>query len=387
MKLRKIILIAVSILFFSFLTACSNTSVDDFTIKDMVVYLDDEPTKIEITYTKKEYPISYRYDKTKLRIVDNYIECFSVGEYSVIADGKEIQKEFKVTALHALEIDDTYTWVGYPDVELTPILNIDEEVRYETDSKIIEINGNKVKALEPGESLVKAIAGRFEKEFMVLSLTPQRESQLYYWKDNWLTKAVNYQNEYAENGTNGKSTIFIGDSFFDPFFFKTFNTYYGSKDAFCFGISSSTSNTWEMLFKDLNADANNQDNSYFKEIKPKNIVIQLGNNNIYANGRLAKYAAIDLQAFLTLIHGLLPDTKVYLFAVTPRATREELREITLEFNLIMNRYATTKPWLVYLDTTDKMTSDKLFDGIHPAPEHYIIFVEALENAGIELEEK
>ncbi|MGI6781319.1 MAG: SGNH/GDSL hydrolase family protein [Acholeplasmataceae bacterium] len=385
MKLKKILITCLIIFFSIFLISCHSSKKYDFDVSDMVVYLDDEPVKIPITYKKGQ--ITYTYDKTKLRIFDDYIECFYEGKYIVSAELEGIKKEFKVKAMTALFIPDLYAWVGYPDVEINPTVNVDEQIRYETYSDKIEIKDNKITALKPGKTVVKAIAGKFQKVFWVTSIMPQTEYSYYYWGWDWMEKAKRYKRTYETYGTNGKSTIFIGDSFFDPICFQRFKRYYQDKDAFCFGISASTSQTWEMLFNDLNGDKNNTDNSYFAEIKPKNIVIQLGNNNIYNDLRSAHDVARDLQALLTLIHGLLPDTNIYLFAVTPRVIQEHIRSNAIELNKIMHQYASRNKWFVYLDTNDIMTPDKLSDGIHPDPDEYYIFVDALDSVGIEIEDR
>ncbi|MGI6360560.1 MAG: GDSL-type esterase/lipase family protein [Acholeplasmatales bacterium] len=386
MKLKRIVLPITIIIFIFLLISCNSALQYDFSIDDMVVYLNDEPAKLQINYFKKQSEISYSYDKSKLRIFDNHVECFYEGEYVVEATSKGNKKEFKVTGLVGLDIDNIYVWVGYPDVELIPTLNVDEQIRYETNTDIIKITDNKIKALKPGKTVVKAIAGRFQKTFWVTSLVPQSENDFYYWGADWKSKAINYKRAYELKGTDNKTTIFIGDSFFDPICFTMFDEHYKGKDALCFGISASTTQTWEMLFKDLNGDQNNKDNSYFADVKPKNIVIQLGNNNIYNDRRSADDAAKDIQALLTLLHGMLPDTKIYLFAVTPR-NGEYLRHNTIKLNKTMHKYAIGREWLVYLDTNDIMTPDKLSDGIHPDPDQYYIFVDALEEAGIEIEDK
>ncbi len=387
MKIKRFFIMTLIIFFSLFLISCDSVEQYDFNIDDMVVYLNDEPAKIPIIFENKKGEITYSYDKKKLRIFDDQIECFYEGKYTIEAELNGNKKEFEVEAIVALEVPSLYAWVGYPDVEINPIINVDEQIRYETNSTIIEINGNKITALKSGKALVKAIAGRFEKVFWVTSVTPQSEYDYYYWGWQFLEKAIRYKRIYNEQGTDGKTTIFIGDSFFDPICFTYFDDYYQGKDALCFGISASTSQTWELLFKDLNGDKNHVDNSYFSKMNPKNIVIQLGNNNIYNDLRSAQDAAKNLQALLTLIHGMLPETNIYLFAVTPRVIQENLLSNAVKLNEIMHEYALRNQWFVYLDTNDEMTPDKLSDGIHPDPDQYYIFVYALAEAGIELDDK
>ncbi|HPX71570.1 MAG TPA: hypothetical protein PLP51_00965 [Acholeplasmataceae bacterium] len=391
MKIKRFLIVALFTFFSLFLISCNNNQPNiepyEFKISDMVVYLNDEPAKIQVTNHNTKSKITYTYDKKKLRINNDHIECFYEGKYTIKAELDGNQTEFEVQAIVALEVPNLYAWIGYPDVEINPIINIDELIRYETSSDKIEINGNKITALKPGKALVKAIAGRFERVFWVTSLMPQTEYGYYYWGWGWETKAKKYQTTYEKEGTDGKTTIFIGDSFFDPICFTYFDDYYQGKDALCFGISASTSQTWELLFKDLNGDKNHVDNSYFSKMNPKNIVIQLGNNNIYNDLRSAQDAAKDLQALLTLIHGMLPETNIYLFAVTPRVIQENLRSNAIKLNEIMHEYALRNQWFVYLDTNDEMTPDKLSDGIHPDPDQYYIFVYALAEAGIEIDDK
>ena len=90
-------------------------------------------------------------------------------------------------------------------------------------------------------------------------------------KQEFLIAAQEFAEEYRKRANKDKTTLFIGDSFFDKRYFWTdFEEVFAGKDAFCAGISSTTTYEWEEFFP-----------KYFTKIPPKNLVVNLGTNNFY----------------------------------------------------------------------------------------------------------
>ena len=56
-------------------------------------------------------------------------------------------------------------------------------------------------------------------------------------------------------------------------------------------------------------------------------------------------------------------------------------------NKAMVKFGAGKDWLTVLDVTDTITADDIKDNIHLYPESYKIFVDALDEAGIEIADK
>lgn len=286
------------------------------------------------------------------------------------------------------EIADLTAWVGYPASEISPVFNLEgeHEVTYRTNSDKIKIEGNLVTALEEGEAVVFAEVEGYDTDFTVICKTVDPDQAKYYmWGDgwDWENKAIRGRTQYDKDGTDGKTTIFIGDSFNDIDFFSSFNTFYRDKDALCLGIGGTTSNTWEMFL-----DERFGYNAIYEGIQPKNAVVQLGNNNIYNDEGSYTEVVEDLQRFFTLLHGKMPNTKIYYFGVTPRIVSNTSYETRVKMiNSAMGKFCANKDWIVFLDTNDTVTPDDIKDNIHLYPASYQIFVDALNEAGLEMEDK
>lgn len=387
MKNIKIAIILITILSFTvvFASCVPAPSENVLTIPDVKVYYNGDSVEITPSFSGKTEAIIYEYDETALEILGGKVKGLKEGEFTVTAKSKSSETTFTVTVVVPLKIANLYAWVNYPASDISPVVNVDgdAEVKYTTKSDIISIEGNYVTALKTGNAEVTAEIDGYSTTFYVTCHAVDRNdsNKYYYWDGGWAwrQKAQQRRAEYNQKGTDGKTTVFIGDSFFDIDFFSSFYSFYpsSSKDALCHGIGGTTSNTWEMMLDD-----------YFDGIKPKNVVVQLGNNNYYNDGATPEEASEDLQRFLTYLHGKMPDTNIFYFAITPRVTAMELQATQVKLiNKNMGEFCANKTWVVFLDTTDQMTINWTNDNIHPKPEKYQIFVDALAKAGMIVEDK
>lgn len=391
-KLRIIFLCVIAVVAAMLFTACGGHNDTTLEIDDMTIYANGAPVEIVLRFTGNAEAVTYEYDEFSLEIADGKIRAFKTGEFEVTAKSASCEVVFKVTSKNAISVDDLYAWIGYPASDISPVVELENagEIVYDYDETMVSVSGNYVTALKEGKTEITATVNGYSTSFFVTCVPVSKSDPAYYmWGDgwNWANKATSGRLKYNKEGHDGKTTLFMGDSFFDIDFFSTFYQFYRNYDALCLGIGGTTSHQWEMFF---DKDGVYPSGTYgqYAGIKPKNIVFQLGNNNIYNDQCDDKETAQDLQRFFTYVHGLLPETKLYYFGVTPRNVSMTSWEKTVRAsNAAMGRFCATKDWIVYLDTTDQMTFDKLKDNIHPKPEEYKIFVDALEEAGLALEQK
>ena len=283
-----------------------------------------------------------------------------------------------------LTISDTYAWIDYPASEFTPIFSVPEkaeELTYSYDESLIQLSpeDRTVKALAEGTAEVTVTSEHFSTTFYVYCEQVDTTDEAFQLKTDRFdaeARAQNFEFDWAANGHDDQTTIFIGDSFFDISFWSTFFTdYYAGKDALIWGIGSTTSYTWETLTTRLLAN-----------IAPRNLCMHIGTNNIYDLERTAGETLSSLQRMFTLMHDALPDAKIWYFSITQRtyAGASERYPVVNEVNEKMIEWCAGKSWITLLDTSPEITWNMLRDGIHPFPDEYGVFTEALEEAGCEI---
>lgn len=281
-----------------------------------------------------------------------------------------------------LKIHDVYAFLNFEKTEFNPIfsnINYQEKLSFTYDKEIINIDeeNHLIEAKKEGECVVSVTSEHFNTTFNVKVETFDTLDPSYKVKDEWQNRVKNFTYDYSLNGTDDKSTIFIGDSFFDTAFWSNFyDTYYG-KDALCYGIGSTTTYTWEAL-----------SSNFFQTIQPKNIVINCGTNTVYDINKDEDGTRASIQRMLMLIHKAAPRANIYYFTITHRtytgaSEKYPIVDAANEFSL---NFGEGKSWLKVLDIRDKFNWMMLRDGIHPAVEHYSVFVNALNEAGIEIED-
>lgn len=272
-------------------------------------------------------------------------------------------------------------WIGYPASPLA-------DVSYFKDGETVTWSGEnpEIASLDKDNRTLTAVA---EGSF---TLTAQTEgySEIYNvtvksvsktgkkWQlDQEKTEyADQLKNKWSMAGNDGKTTLFIGDSFFDVRWFWTdFYETYAGKDAICAGISGSTTYDWEQYAE-----------SFLRRTAPKNIVMHMGTNNFYDDHDSAETATESLQRMFTLIHSILPDANIYYFAITQRSDTSYRAGVS-ETNAAMKAWCEGYSFMTFLDTEEAITSSMLLDGVHPKLEHYSVFTGALADSKIEIETK
>lgn len=190
-------------------------------------------------------------------------------------------------------------------------------------------------------------------------------------------KIADRKQQWEEKATDGKTTLFIGDSFFDTDFWTNFyKRYYTGKDALLLGIGGTTTYDWETWATE-----------WLRDIQPKNIVMHMGTNNIYDDGDDVQATVSALQNMFSVIHENVPDTPIYWFGISYRSYNDAKIAKAREINTQMKTWCDNQDYITYIDTPDTLTKDMLSDGTHPAVESYYVFADALKATNIEINDK
>jgi lysophospholipase L1-like esterase len=119
--------------------------------------------------------------------------------------------------------------------------------------------------------------------------------------------------------------------------------------------------------------------------KPKVVVVLIGTNNIGNAGDKPEWAAAGVKKVVESVHKKLPGTKVLLLGVFPRDRKNSPSRKGVEaLNAIISklddgkktRYLDLGPKL--LDADGEIPKDVMPDGLHPGPQGYKIWAEAMQ---------
>ena len=117
----------------------------------------------------------------------------------------------------------------------------------------------------------------------------------------------------------------------------------------------------------------------YKDKAPKNIVINLGTNDL-ASGKTVAEAAANLQTLITTLKQKYPQTNIYYCGVVYR--QATVTNATIDsFNSTMSQWCAQQSNVTCLGMSSKVTVDMLKDGLHPKVETYDLYVKALQDAG------
>ncbi len=280
-------------------------------------------------------------------------------------------------AYGTLTIDDVTVMPGYAESRLHIAFSDPSKAEpltysYDTSSISIDEEAGTVSGTKEGTYSVEALSDHFYATFEVIVSEPDF-SDSYYDTDRFASTISSRAAEWEQNAS-GSTTVFIGDSFFDPWGWADFYTDYVGYDVKLLGISSTTSCHWEeILYEDM----------IFKPdtAVPANFVVNIGTNNYYDSEMEQTDALASIQRMFLILHQKFPDAKIYYYSITQR-TNTGYRNQVAATNAAMENWCGGYNWITFIDTASKTTSSDLRDGTHLTPEAYrSIFMPALEEAG------
>jgi len=359
------------------------------TVSSVNKLVEGNSSKIFTSFSKPEYAgeIVYSFDGDAIKIENGVVTALRGGEkVTVTARTSHHETTFTVsTEIHygTLTISDATAWLGYPAVDFYPVFEIEanaEKISYSYDQTGIEIDAEKnlITPKKEGTYTVTAITAHHSARFTVTVNEVDTTHSGYEMSERYDYKSETRLNKWKSDGTDGSTTVFIGDSFFDySECWPDFDVkHYPGKDALCIGISGSKTYHWEVW-----ADG------WLAETKPKNIVMHIGTNNMAIDNN-PEVVFDSLKRMFTIMHDNLPDTKIYWFSITRMgyegAAAEAQNAIRDGINAYMKEWCEPRDYITYVHTVDSITPDMLKDKVHPKLEHYGVFVDALDKAGIEI---
>ena len=163
---------------------------------------------------------------------------------------------------------------------------------------------------------------------------------------------------------------------------KVWAEFYAKRNAYNIGFSGDR--TEQVIWR--------LQNGAVEGIAPKLAVIMIGTNNAGHRKDKPEETAAGIRAILDELGRRLPQTKVLLLAIFPRAASsgDELRKINDATNKLIAAYADHKR-VFYLDLNDKflqpdgtLTKEIMPDLLHPKEKGYRIWAEAMEPSIAEL---
>ena len=339
--------------------------------------------KIFVQFSDNKYAddVTFTYDSDAITIDSKYnLTALKGGcEVEVTATTKYHEVKFTVTTLKdygELVISNMYAWLGYPSPDFYPYFTMPEnadEITYEYDQTAIDIDTTtrKITPIKTGVHTVKASTDKITTTFTVTVQEVDTTAEVYQPTATFTNKAKARLNQWSYEGIDNSTTIYIGDSFFDHAeFWQDFNmTHYAGKDALCLGISATKTYHWENWAKD----------GWLGQIKPKNVAVHIGTNNVSA-GDSAENVTSSLQRLFTMLHEKSPSTKYYWFSITHRAnvSNNHVRDAV---NANMKAWCEGRGYVTYVHTVDQFPNTTLKDGTHLYLEYYKTFVDALDDSG------
>ncbi len=359
------------------------------------LYIDDISVivgkKVEINpqFTADSYPIEYSFQGNSIKIENNTVEALVANQTVTVTAKTEYHKTvFNVTTLETagtVSFDNVNAFVGYPASDFYPTFSkpqFAEKFTYSYDKSALTIDEEKqtVSALKAGTYYVTATSENFSGSFYVYAKdvnynATNSSGNVNYDEYNFSAQATDRQNQWNLYGNSGETTLFVGDSFFDTWFWSNFYTVsYPYKDALCLGIGSTTTYHWEVWNR----------TGWMKDINPKNIVMHIGTNNIYDDLDTVDEAVCALQRMFIVIHDSHPDTPIYWFGISQRSYDAAKINMVSQINSIMKKWCDQRSYITYIDTPPLLTNDMLKDTVHPYVDCYYVFVDELAKTDIEI---
>lgn len=289
-----------------------------------------------------------------------------------------------------LIIPDMHIYTGFPDVP-QPIFTNPEyasEITYTLeDGTSIEYIDGYFSANDVDVAYVDATTKYHSTTFEIQSSIysdPAGASETNFY----LNRVDSIEDRWIDAGKPTGGTLFVGDSFFDTEFWSNFYDTFKDGNTFTHGVSSSTTTDWEIFSSRL-----------LYPVAPKNLVMHLATNNLFDDKESASVALENTQRLLETIKGRLPDIQIYYFAVEPRtygigtsSFNLESYNIINEFNIGMMNYCKVNKYVNFLDATSycyksgiNVNSEFFRDGCHPKLSNYLVYIDLLKEAGLELE--
>lgn len=206
---------------------------------------------------------------------------------------------------------------GFDGVIIQPLFSnpelckdVEFEFDYEVeDEDVCEVVDGLVYYVNDGKTKINVISPYFETcSFEVTA------SKNLGRNSNEISSKFNARKSVANSCTEN-TTLFIGDSFFEfwgngndgrqPI--TSLSTEFSGYDIKNVGISATQTHDWRAAFYNVL--------SYIEE-SPKNIIVNIGINNVDDNGEIGAVCANNVNSFLLDLNTYFPESEIYYFSIT-----------------------------------------------------------------------
>ncbi|WP_158967188.1 platelet-activating factor acetylhydrolase IB subunit [Paraglaciecola sp. L3A3] len=206
-----------------------------------------------------------------------------------------------------------------------------------------------------------------------LSIVPADKSSVNWWMPR-------HEEKLLSKDQMGKvDLVFLGDSithFWERKAKKVWQQYYGHRSALNIGFSADR--TENVLWRLENGEVDG--------IDPKLVVLMIGTNNTGHRQDAPKDTALGIKTILHTLETKLPNSKILLLAIFPRGASvdDPLRKINDDINLIIKDFDDGElvHYLdinhVFLDDKGNLSQTVMEDLLHPNPNQYKVWAEAME---------
>lgn len=272
---------------------------------------------------------------------------------------------------------------GFDGVKIRPYFSNNElegkiEFSYQVeDESICEIDSdNKVWYKSTGTTKVTVTSQYYDETYFYVYCEDSMMPSNVFSTAKDMARSV--YNSYEDG-----DTLFVGDSFFQFWRDGTngvnkFSDVFGEYKVFNIGISAATSHDLRALNENI-----------VNFTTPKNIIINIGINNVDDDGELGLVCYRNIKALVDDYLEMFENANIYYLSIT-RCTNVFANKWTEHnfSNLLMKSYCETKERLHYLDVMELYGNNPSIyqsDGLHPNQAGYDLFESIIkENVSLEL---
>lgn len=243
-----------------------------------------------------------------------------------------------------------------------------EVFEYEiANEKICYIEDDKVYYLSNGSTRVKAKSTNLSASFTVKC---SNDTSKFKTQSN--QQITRLKSNFKEN-----DTLFLGDSFFEFWRNKqgiteNFDTAFSGLAVYNIGISATTTHHWRAINTKLEE----------LEIKPKNVVINIGINNVDDDMETSKECSNAIKDLIEDYLKMFPEANIYYLSITRCAGYFAFNwESHEKSNAIMKDYCDNTDRVHYLDIMGLYGDDYANyqqDGLHPNQAGYNLFKQIIK---------
>ena len=198
-------------------------------------------------------PISYTFEGNDIEISNGYITAINPDKtVAILAKTRYHEVMFTVTTVRPESITRSVTaWIGYPASPLADIsyFKDGETVTWSGENPeiaVLDRENRTLKAVKEGTFTLTAQTDGYSEIYNVTVRSVSKTGKKWELDQDKTDYAGNLKTKWKQDGNDGKTTLFIGDSFFDVrYFWTNFYDTYADKDAICAGISGTTTYDWE----------------------------------------------------------------------------------------------------------------------------------------------